>query len=74
MIQQYDKGGIKMIDIKTQLEKFQIKWIHRLITGENATWKIIPRYYSDKYGINFLLFIMNFGHTRNLRKVALPHF
>ena len=74
MIQQYDKGGIKMIDIKTQLETFQIKWINRLITGENATWKIIPRYYTDKYGMNLLLFKMNLGHTRNLRQVALPHF
>ena len=34
MTQEYKKGGIKMIDVKTQLEIFQIKWVNRLISGE----------------------------------------
>ena len=74
MTQEYEKGGIKMIDVKTQLEIFQIKWVNRLISGEDAAWKTIPRYYTERYGKDFVIFKMNIGHTRNLRQVVMPLF
>ena len=63
-----------MIDVKTQLEIFQIKWVNRLISGEDAAWKTIPRYYTERYGKDFVIFKMNIGHTRNLRQVVMPPF
>ncbi|MCU7801185.1 MAG: reverse transcriptase family protein, partial [gamma proteobacterium symbiont of Lucinoma myriamae] len=74
MVQTYDKGGMKMVDIRTQLKTFQIKWVNRLIMNDNANWKIIPRYYFDKYGKDFIIFRMNIGHMRNLSDVNLPNF
>ena len=63
-----------MPDIKSQLQTLQIKWINRLISKEDMSWKIIPTYYFDKYGKNFLLFKMNTGVVKNLAEIKLPHF
>ena len=74
IIQSYENGGLKMPDIKSQLQTLQIKWINRLISKEDMSWKIIPTYYFDKYGKNFLLFKMNTGVVKNLAEIKLPHF
>ena len=39
-----------MIDVRPQLEIFQIKWVQRLISSDGASWKSIPRFHLDKYG------------------------
>ena len=48
LTQKYDKGGLRMVDIKTQQQTFQIKWVHRLVNGNDANYKIIPQFYFDK--------------------------
>ena len=63
-----------MIDIKTQLQTFQIKWVLRLISDNDTTWKIIPKFHFEKYGKNFALFKMNFGTGKNLKDIKLPNF
>lgn len=72
--QNYENGGLNMVDIKTQLQTFQIKWINRLISHDDMNWKIISKTYFDKYGKIFTLFKMNFGCDRNLKCVRLPLF
>ena len=74
LIQNYEKGGLRMIDIKTHLKTFQIKWVLRLISDNDATWKIIPKFHFQKYGKNFTLFKMNFGTEKNLKDIKLPNF
>lgn len=74
MIQSYENGGVKMIDVRSQLETFQIKWVQRLISPDDASRKSIPRFHFDKYGKNFCIFKMNLGQVRNLRSIALPIF
>ena len=74
LIQNYEKGGLRMIDIKTQLQTFQIKWVLRLISDNDTTWKIIPKFHFQKYGKNFALFKMNFGTEKNLKDIKLPNF
>lgn len=74
MKQPYENGGLKMVDVKQQLEIFRIKWVNRLITSENASWKIIPSFYFDKYGKEFLIFKMNIGNLRNLQSLDIPVF
>ena len=68
LIQNYDKGGLRMVDIKTQLQTFQIKWVHRLVNGNDANYKTIPQFCFDKYGKHFSLFKMNFGSEKNMKK------
>ena len=63
-----------MPDIKSQLQTLQIKWINRLISEEDMSWKTIPTHYFDNYGKNFLLFKMNIGELKNLAEIKLPHF
>ena len=74
LTQNYDKCGLRMVDIKTQLQTFQIKWVHRLVNGNDANWKTIPQFYFDKYGKHFSLFKMNFGSEKNLKNIKLPSF
>ena len=62
----YEKGGLRMIDIKTQLQTFQIKWVLRFISDNDTTWKIIPKFHFEKYGKNFALFKINLGTENNL--------
>ena len=55
MIQSYENGGVKMIDVRSQLETFQIKWVQRLISSDDASWKSIPHFHYDKYGNFFFV-------------------
>ena len=66
MMQPYENGGLEIVDIEQQLDIFRIKLANRLITIENANWKIIPNFYFDKYGKEFLIFKMNLGDLCNL--------
>ena len=74
LTQNYANGGLNMVDVKTQLQTFQIKWVNRLISQDDMNWKIIPKLYFAKYGKNFALFKMNFGCVRNLKCIKLPLF
>ena len=56
MIQNYENGGVKMVNVRCHHETVQIKWVNRLMTSEEATWKIISQFYIDKYGKDFLFF------------------
>ena len=67
-MQNYENGGLNMVDLKTQLQTFQIKWVNRLISQDDMNWKIIPKFYFSKYGKNFALFNMNFGCVRNSKR------
>ena len=74
LTQNYEHGGIRMADVKTQLQTFQIKWVNRLISDDEMNWKVIPKFYFNKYGNNFLLFKMNFGSIKELKYIKLPSF
>ena len=74
MIQKYENARGKMVNVRCQLDTFQIKWVNRLINTVDGTWKIIPQFYTDKYGKASLLFKMNLGNLQNLQAMALPIF
>lgn len=74
LMQKYEYGGLKMVDIKAQLKSFQINWVNRLINKENANWKSIPTLYFDKYGKDCLIFEMNIGELKNISEKKLPMF
>ena len=57
LYQDFDNGGIRMIDFDIMLKALKLTWIPRLLrTLENSNWSIIPRYYFRRMGgLNFLL-------------------
>ena len=58
MIKQYDKGGLKMIDIRGFMHALKLSWLRRLLT-EEKTWMdiietILPNLYNFcNFGIEF---------------------
>ena len=52
--QNYEKGGLKMIDIDNYIKGLKCSWIKRLMNGNNPKWKqllILIRYYSKDQSI-----------------------
>ena len=72
----YQDGGLKMIDIDSYITSIYISWVKRLTTEEFSNWKVIPLYYFNKFGANFALFNMNpenIYDIPNLKKI-MPEF
>ena len=45
LIADYEKGGLKMLDIDSFLKAQKAMWVKRLLTPENASWKALPLLY-----------------------------
>ena len=55
LTQNYKNGGIRIEDIKTQLQTFRIKWVNRLILDNDMNRKIIPimqQYWVTKFNLS----------------------
>ena len=39
LMEDYSKGGIKILDIQRQLFSFRLKWLGRFFTESNGAWK-----------------------------------
>ena len=51
MINDYDKGGLKMIDIQSFNESLKMKWTQGYLNNDNqGKWKLFVDYYLQKYG------------------------
>ena len=52
----YDEGGLKMLNFKLFLDSLKLSWLKKLISPGKDTWKIIPLYILNKthLGINIL--------------------
>lgn len=77
LIAKYDKGGLKMLDIKSYFYTLKIKWIRRLFEASTENWTLLPKFYLNKYGKNFLIFKMDLGieYTRSMGfEQQLPDF
>ena len=62
MINEYDKGGLKMIDIQSLNASLKIKWVQSYLNTDNkGKWKSVFDYYLKKYG-GKLLFQGNLKH------------
>ena len=56
LTEDYNKGGIKMLDIQRQLFSFRLKWLSRFFNESNATWRTMFSYWFNLIGgINLLL-------------------
>jgi hypothetical protein len=45
LIAEYEKGGLKMLDINSFVKAQRVMWVKRLIREDNASWKAIPDLY-----------------------------
>ena len=51
MINDYDKGGLKMVDIKSFSQALKLKWIGKFLDNDNQSkWKLFFTYYLQEYG------------------------
>ena len=51
MINDYDKGGLKMIDIQSFTKSLKIKWIQGYLNNDNqGKWKLFVDYYLQRHG------------------------
>ena len=55
MINEYDKGGLKMIDIHSFNASLKIKWVQGYLnTDTKGKWKSVFDYYPKKHGRKLL--------------------
>ncbi|WP_293688688.1 reverse transcriptase domain-containing protein, partial [Thiolapillus sp.] len=50
LMQDYDKGGLKMIDMKILQSALYLSWIPKLITKSTDKWKVFPKIYYSQLG------------------------
>ena len=53
--QEYENGGLKMLDFRTMIKGAKIKWITRYLSGENADWKHMLETFCGKENLNIFL-------------------
>jgi hypothetical protein len=47
IIAEYEKGGLKMLDINSFLKAQKAMWVKRLLSADNASWKAAPLHYMN---------------------------
>jgi len=54
LYQDYDRGGLRMVDFATMIKALRLAWIPRLLNPESSNWKTVPNYFFTKRGgLNF---------------------
>jgi hypothetical protein len=77
LIGQKFKGGIDMCDTTSFFKSLKMKFIQSLLKCEEANWKILPKYFLNGFGENFLIFKMNLDklkHIENCKMSSIPEF
>ena len=69
--QEYDKGGLRMIDVDVMFKSLRLAWIPRLLQNTKSNWKTVPEHFFRKCGSLRFLLRCNY-HTKYL--VGLPKF
>ena len=39
LINEYEEGGLKMIDLETMVKSSRLAWLKRIFNGNDGTWK-----------------------------------
>ena len=72
MYQEYDKGGLRMIDVDVMLKSLRLAWIPRLLQNTKSNWKTVSEHFFRKCGSLRFLLRCNY-HTKYL-VAGLPKF
>ena len=70
MVGSYERGGLKDIDIEKRIKALRLSWVKRLYDDTIHEWKIIPKFYFEKFEMN--IFYPNL--KIDLRGSMLPKF
>ena len=54
-INEYQKGGLKMIDLETMFKSLRLAWLKRIFRNNDGTWKYYLRHLLKSFGGPFLL-------------------
>ena len=71
MYQEYDKGGLRMIDVDVMFKSLRLAWIPWLLQNTKSNWKTVPEHFFRKCGSLRFLLRCNY-HTKY--SVGLPKF
>lgn len=79
LINNYENGGLKMINLKIYIDSLKISWLEKLSSNEKATWKVIPLFTlnTTHLGIDILKSNCNFedlNHEIKSKINILPFF
>ena len=55
VINDYEKGGLKMIDLESMVKSLRLAWLKRLFNDSNATWKTYLLHLLKPVGGKFFL-------------------
>ena len=59
--QDYENGGLNMLDFETMIKGAKIKWINKYLDGDHRDWKILFEEFCAKHNLNLFL-RGNFDH------------
>ena len=59
LISDYDRGGLRDVDISSKFKSLHLNWLSRLFDDNFHPWKQIPLYYFNRVSKNFHLFNPN---------------
>ena len=59
LFQTTEKGGLKLCDFKSKVKALLSSWIKRLVTSENATWKLLPQLFFGSENLHFFFSLKN---------------
>ena len=75
LIGEKSKGGLEMCDVPSFFNSLKIKWITSLCNCKNANWTILPNYFLNIFGDNYLIFYMYIDNVKHLPLYeSLPEF
>ena len=69
-----NEGGLNMINFYFQEKACKMIMLKRIIEPGNQTWKILPRYFLNKYGEKYLVLHMNVPKHVLEADNSIPHF
>ena len=73
----FDNGGLKMIDLESQFMAIKAAWIPRFLRDNqsNAPWTILAKFYFDRFGDNNAILRMNVYQPDSLPELKrIPKF
>ena len=53
LYQDYDKGGLHMVDFGAMIKALRLTWIPRLLNPESSNRKTVPNFFRKCGGLNF---------------------
>ena len=75
IIQDYENGGLNMINIEHMQTVNTIKWVNKIIQPGNGSWRILPKYYLTKLSPRLTVFKSEIQWNKFRGKnIKLPHF